>query len=71
MLLLLLLLMLLLLLLLLLLQIPFWRCSVGVCADSSVDDVGFIDSVIQDMPRRLGTVKKGQVWENYCLLFLL
>lgn len=43
-------------------NIPFWRCSVGVCADSSVDDVGFIDKVIQDMPRRLNTVKKGQIY---------
>jgi hypothetical protein len=30
-------------------------------ADISVDDVGFIDKVIEDMPRRLGTVRKGQV----------
>lgn len=41
-------------------NIPFWRCSVGVCSDSSVDDVGFIDQVLQDMPRRL-QVKSKQV----------
>jgi hypothetical protein len=36
-------------------------CVDACSADSSVDDVGFIDKVTEDMPRRLGTVMKGQV----------
>lgn len=51
-------------------QIPFWRCSVGVCADARADDVGFIDTVMLDMPRRLRTVKAGQVGRPLRLLQL-
>jgi hypothetical protein len=30
----------------------FWRCSRGVCIDSGVDDVGFLDQVLTQLPRR-------------------
>jgi hypothetical protein len=34
-------------------NIPFWRCSVGICRDESVDDMGFIEKVVDDLPKRL------------------
>jgi hypothetical protein len=30
----------------------FWRCSVGVCIDKGVDDVGFLDQVLTQLPNR-------------------
>lgn len=30
----------------------FWRCSNGVCIDSGVDDVGFLDQVLTQLPNR-------------------
>lgn len=39
------------------------QCSVGVCVDRSVDDVGFLEKVIADLPNRLA-VNKGQVRES-------
>jgi hypothetical protein len=38
----------------------FWQCSIGICVDKNVDDVGFIEKVMQDLPNRLA-VNKGQV----------
>lgn len=40
-------------------NVPFWRCQGAVCAEN-VNDVKFIETVIQDMQRRFA-VKKGQV----------
>lgn len=34
-------------------RIPFWRCSVGICRDPSIDDMGFIEKVVVDLPKRL------------------
>lgn len=41
-------------------NVGFWQCSIGVCVDRSVDDKGFIETVMQDLPGRLA-VNKGQV----------
>jgi len=41
-------------------HIPFWKCSVGICSDEKADDVGFLESVIQDLPKRL-PMKPGRV----------
>lgn len=38
----------------------FWQCSIGVCVDKSVDDVGFVEKVMQDIPNRFA-VNKGQI----------
>jgi len=35
----------------------FWQCSRGVCIDKQVDDVGFLDKVVSQLPRRLGSSK--------------
>lgn len=34
-------------------HIPFWRCSVGICRPPDLDDVGFIEKVVADLPMRL------------------
>ncbi|KAF8062893.1 VAD1 [Scenedesmus sp. PABB004] len=34
-------------------SVPFWRCSVGICRPPGLDDVGFIEAVIADLPTRL------------------
>jgi hypothetical protein len=34
-------------------SIPFWRCSAGICRPKELDDVGFIEAVIADLPKRL------------------
>jgi len=36
----------------------FWQCSLGICVDRSVDDVGFIETVMQDLPNRLAVNRK-------------
>lgn len=41
-------------------RIPFWRCSVGICRDPSIDDMGFIEKVVADLPKRL-PLKPGHV----------
>jgi hypothetical protein len=41
-------------------SIPFWHCSVGICRDASTDDMGFIEQVIADLPKRL-PLKPGHV----------
>ena len=33
-------------------NLPWWRCSVGVCIDSSVDDIGFIEKLTATLPGR-------------------
>jgi hypothetical protein len=38
----------------------FWQCSIGVCVDRSVDDVGFVETVMKDLPNRFA-VNRGQV----------
>jgi hypothetical protein len=43
----------------------FWQCSIGVCVDKSVDDVGFVEKVMQDIPNRFA-VNKGQVSTAVC-----
>ncbi|WIA19613.1 hypothetical protein OEZ85_005551 [Tetradesmus obliquus] len=34
-------------------SIPFWRCSAGICRPKKLDDAGFIEAVIADLPKRL------------------
>eukprot|EP00775_Hariotina_reticulata_P009179 gene9179-9345_t len=34
-------------------HIPFWTCSVGICTDTNVDDIGFLTNVISDLPKKL------------------
>jgi hypothetical protein len=41
-------------------SIPFWRCSVGICRDPATDDMGFIEKVVADLPKRL-PLKPGHV----------
>lgn len=36
-------------------SIPFWKCSVGICAPTGGDDVGFIEALLADLPRRFRT----------------
>lgn len=47
-------------------HIPFWRCSVGICRPPELDDVGFVEQVLQDLPTRLlvtpGKVRLGTAW---------
>ncbi len=44
-------------------NIPFWHCSVGVCADPAVDDQGFIEKVLLLLPMRLNVDrKKVRMW---------
>ncbi|GBF97532.1 hypothetical protein Rsub_10455 [Raphidocelis subcapitata] len=42
-------------------QIPFWKCSVGICRDPKLDDAGFIEDVVKDLPARL-PMTKGQYY---------
>ncbi|GBF89407.1 hypothetical protein Rsub_01979 [Raphidocelis subcapitata] len=37
---------------------PFWHCSVDVCADPSIDDIGFIEKVFLELPARLSMDRK-------------
>lgn len=39
-------------------NIPFWHCSVGVCADPAVDDVGFIEKVVLTLPSKLAVDRR-------------
>lgn len=32
----------------------FWSCSVGVCIDKTVDDVGFLEQVVSQLPAKFG-----------------
>jgi len=34
-------------------NLPFWHCSVGVCADPATDDEGYIEKVLLMLPQRL------------------
>jgi hypothetical protein len=34
-------------------SIPFWRCSAGICRPKELDDAGFIEAVVADLPTRL------------------
>jgi poly(3-hydroxybutyrate) depolymerase len=33
-------------------SIPFWRCSVGDCIDSAIDDVGYIEAIFNQLPSK-------------------
>jgi hypothetical protein len=35
----------------------FWQCSMSICIDKRVDDVGFLDKVVSQLPQRLGSSK--------------
>jgi len=35
----------------------FWQCSRGICIDKNVDDVGFLDKVVAQLPQKLGSSK--------------
>eukprot|EP00878_Enallax_costatus_P030828 GHUV01033625.1.p1 GENE.GHUV01033625.1~~GHUV01033625.1.p1 ORF type:complete len:290 (+),score=9.71 GHUV01033625.1:166-1035(+) len=39
-------------------NVPFWHCSVGVCADQTADDVGFLGLVMMDLRGRLSVNTK-------------
>lgn len=39
-------------------NIPFWHCSVGVCTDPNIDDVGFIEKVLLLLPTRLAVDRR-------------
>ncbi len=36
----------------------FWQCSVGVCVDKSVDDVGFLSQLTGSLPSKFGVPSK-------------
>ena len=43
-------------------SLPFWHCSVGDCIDSKIDDVGYIEKVLDMVPQRVAGVDRSKIY---------